>query len=316
MTEVGKSGNSAAFGFIGVDGEAFEIAATGVDDVIGATADGAGLPGVDDIEHERRMDADGGVETSGGLPGAIADAGDELAVDSGGVEREADAVDGDEVAGIGHAVDEDLEAFDAGIDKSDGSTGAGFFAEDVPGFDGLAKFDGDSALFDGAVERETEFEMGGEPFAFEGVTGFFEIVDDVLEILPDEMGEEEAIVNFRAPADEAVVIGLFPEMRDHRPQEEVLSEAHLGVRGHFEGAHFQEAEATGGGFGGKEFVDAEFGTMGISGGVDQEIPEDAVDEPGGDIAFFGNLIERDFEFVDLIVSGLIDAGGLAGGADE
>src|SRR5580704_8467397 len=102
------------------------------------------------------MDADGGVETSGRLPGAIADTGDELAVDSGWMKGKANSVDGDHVARIGHAVDEDLQAFDAGIDKADGSTGAGLFAEDVPGFDGLAEFDGDAALFDRAVERKSE----------------------------------------------------------------------------------------------------------------------------------------------------------------
>ena len=56
--------------------------------------------------------------------------------------------------------------------------------------------------------------------------------------------------------------------------------------------------------------------MGVAGGIDQKIPENAVDEPGRTGPFSGIWLEGDFQFVDLIVSGLIDARGLAGGADE
>ena len=86
MAEIGKAGDSAAFGFIGVDGKALVIAAARVRDVIGAAADGAALPGIHDIEDQRRMDADGGVQARRRLPGAIADAGDELAIGSGGMQ--------------------------------------------------------------------------------------------------------------------------------------------------------------------------------------------------------------------------------------
>ena len=37
---------------------------------------------------------------------------------------------------------------------------------------------------------------------------------------------------------------------------------------------------------------------------------------GGTAAVVGDLLEGEFEFVDLIVAGLVDAGRLAGGADE
>ena len=127
---------------------------------------------------------------------------------------------------------------------------AGFFAQDVPGFDGLAEFDLDAAVFDGAVEGETELEMRSEPFAFRVDSRLCQIVKHVIEILLDEMRQHEAVVDFGAPADEAVLIGLLPELGDQGAEEEVLGQAHPGVRRHLESAHFEQPEAARGGFGG------------------------------------------------------------------
>ncbi len=52
-----------------------------------------------------------------------------------------------------------------------------------------------------------------------------------------------------------------------------------GVRGHFKAAEFDEAQAAAGGIGRVEFVDAEFGAVGVAGEIDEEIAEDAIDEP-------------------------------------
>ena len=46
------------------------------------------------------------------------------------------------------------------------------------------------------------------------------------------------------------------------------------------------------------------------------VAEDAIDQPGRSVAVIGNLLEGDFQFVDLIVARLIDARRLAGRADE
>ncbi len=54
------------------------------------------------------------------------------------------------------------------------------------------------------------------------------------------MGQHETVMNFRAPADQLLAIGLLPEMRDQRAQQEMLREAHPGMRRHFEGAHFEQ----------------------------------------------------------------------------
>ena len=54
--------DASGFGFVGIHREGGVTAATGMGDVIGATADGAAGPGVDDIEHQRCLNADGGMQ--------------------------------------------------------------------------------------------------------------------------------------------------------------------------------------------------------------------------------------------------------------
>ena len=57
--------------------------------------------------------------------------------------------------------------------------------------------------------------------------------------------------------------------------------------------------------------------MGVAGDVDQQIPEQPVDEPGaGVLAGLGHLRERDLQLVERLVARLVDARRLAGGADE
>ena len=74
-------------------------------------------------------------------------------------------------------------------------------------------------------------------------------------------------------------IGLAPEARDQRTQHELLREAHALVRRHLEGAHLEQPEAAGVAVGREHLVDAELGAMRVAGGVDQQVAEQAVDEP-------------------------------------
>ena len=75
-------------------------------------------------------------------------------------------------------------------------------------------------------------------------------------------------------------IGLAPETRDQRTQHELLREAHALVRRHFEGAHLEQAEPAGVAVGREHLVDAELGAMRVAGGVDEQVAEQAVDDPG------------------------------------
>ncbi|MEY3459378.1 MAG: hypothetical protein RL215_2535 [Planctomycetota bacterium] len=58
--------------------------------------------------------------------------------------------------------------------------------------------------------------------------------------------------------------------------------------------------------------------MCVAGEIDEEVAEEAIDEPVGDPARagFGYLCEGEFEFCEGVSATFIDSGGLAGGADE
>ena len=75
-------------------------------------------------------------------------------------------------------------------------------------------------------------------------------------------------------------IGLAPEARDQRAQQQLLREAHARVRRHLEGAQLEQAEAAGGAVGRVQLVDAELGAVRVAGDVDQQVAEQAVDQPG------------------------------------
>ena len=64
--------------------------------------------------------------------------------------------------------------------------------------------------------------------------------------------------------------------------EQLLGEAHARVRRHLEGAELDEAEPAHGPFRRVELVDADLGAVGVAGGVDQQVAEQAVDQPGRD----------------------------------
>ena len=131
-----------------------------------------------------------------------------------------------------------------------------------------------------------------------------------------EMGQEEAVVQLRAPRHRLALVGLFPELGDGGAQQELLREAHARVGRHFEAAQFEQAVAARGAVGIEELVDAEFGAVGVAGDVGEDVAEDAVDEPWRDVAAFGHLAEGEFQFVEDVVARLVDARHLAGRAEE
>ena len=106
-----------------------------------------------------------------------------------------------------------------------------------------------------------------------------QIAQHIGEILPDEMRQHPAVVDFAVPADERFLIGILPEPGDQAAQHEVLRETHLIVRRHLEVAHFQQAEAAGGAVRAVELVDAELGAVRVAGGIDQQVAERAVHIP-------------------------------------
>ena len=179
----------------------------------------------------------------------------------------------------------------------------------------------DAVVDDAAEGGEAELEPGVEPRAFEGEAGPGEIGEDVEEVLPDERGEEEPVVEGRAPADEPPLPRFAPQPRHQRPHHQLHHQAHPHLRGHLEGAQFHQAAAPGGGVGGMELVDAELRAVRVAGEIDEEIAEQPVDEPRGRpatrrAAGSAHLVDGDLQLVEALVPRLVDPRGLAGGSDE
>ncbi len=124
-----------------------------------------------------------------------------------------------------------------------------------------------------------------------------------------------------APAHQPGTVGLAPETRHQRAQQQLLHDAHARMRRHLECAQLEQAETTGGRVGRVQLVDAELAAMGVAGHVDQDVAQRAVHQPGRQVlAMHGlaprDLAERDLQFVELVVARFVDARRLAGRADE
>lgn len=112
--------------------------------VVGATADHHAVPGVDQVEHQRRLHADGGVQSRGRLPGPVAHPGDVFALAPGIAQRHPAAVAGQHVAAVGEALDLDLQALHRGIHVARGAEAGRLLAQHVPGLDRPAQLDADA----------------------------------------------------------------------------------------------------------------------------------------------------------------------------
>ena len=96
--------------------------------MIGTASDGSARPCIDDIEDERSVNSDGGMQAIRRLPCAIANSGDKLSVGARWMERDPSSIASDHVPRIDHAVHAQLNAFQCGIDVAHRATGAWLFA--------------------------------------------------------------------------------------------------------------------------------------------------------------------------------------------
>src|SRR5260370_1721400 len=103
---------AARFRLVGVDRKGLIIASAGVRHVVDAAAQGARVPGVDDVESQRRMHTDGRLQGRRQIPGFEAHAGDEFAGPAGRCEWHAPAVAGYDVMALVQAIDLDLQPLD------------------------------------------------------------------------------------------------------------------------------------------------------------------------------------------------------------
>ena len=83
-----------------------------------------------------------------------------------------------------------------------------------------------------------------------------------------------------APAHESVPVRFAPELAHESTQEEMLRQAHARVRRHLESAHLNQSQAAAAALRREKLVDAELGTMRVAAGVDKQVPEETVHQPG------------------------------------
>ena len=160
--------------------------------------------------------------------------------------------------------------------------------------------------------------MRGEPLLLKRIASFAQVCHHIFPVELNEVGQHEPVVQNRAPPYELSPVRRTPEVRDQRPDQQLLRQTHARMWRHFKRAQLYQAEPRSGGIRRIELVDAELGAMRVAGKVCKQMPEDAIREPrrGRWRSHIGNLIEGDFQFVDGIGSCFIHTGMLAGGADE
>ena len=176
-----------------------------------------------------------------------------------------------------------------------------------------------AAAVDRAIKRKTELALRLEPGRIAMIARAFEVFEHIEQIAPDEMPKHEAIMQRRAPAHQRAMLRRAPEPRNQRAQKKLLRKTHARVGRHFEGAEFDKAQSPGRAVRREQFIDADFGAMGVAGDVDQEMPEQPVDQPGRRrVAIAGrrHARKRDLHFVKLILPRLVHARRLAGRPDE
>ena len=132
------------------------------------------------------------------------------------------------------------------------------------------------------------------------------------------MRQHEAVVQAVSPGNQLLPVRLSPELRDQRPHQELLGQAHARVRRHFEGAQLEQAEPRSGAVWRIELVDAEFGAMGAARHIGEKMAEEAIRHARGGRGrtLVGDLVEGNLQFVERLHPPFVDPGMLAGGADE
>ena len=280
-----KRAGAAGLGLVGVDRRGVVRAAAGVHDVVGRAAQADARDGVDDVEAQRGVHLDAGVQRRPRLPGAVAHAGVVGAGHAGSVgggrQRHGHALAGDQVALGVEAADGDLEPLDRAVDVARGAGAGGLLAQHVPRLDGLAQLELEAALADrdDADAREAELDERREPALLEVDAGRAQVGDDLGDVGGGALRQQGVLVQAGPPAHQRRAQRLLPEHRDQAAHQQRLHQRHLGVRRHLEAAQLEQAEPPARGVGAVELVDAELGAVGVAGQVGQQVPQRPVDQP-------------------------------------
>ena len=305
-------------GFEAGQRRALERAALGVPDVVGAGAERAPSPAIDDVEVERVVDAEVGVEAVRRGPGPEANPGDPQVLVLGRAQGQDLAVDQHGVA-LGHEpARAQLDALDRGVDIARGPAPARLLAQHVPRLDRVAQFELDVAGLQLPDQRTAQFDEGPKKLGVHAQFMGLEECQHVLEVLPHPIGQQEFVVEARAPANQALSVGPLGQRRQQAAHQQHLGDGHARVRGHLDRPEFDQALPAHGRPPVEQFVDRQFGSVTVAGHVDQEIAKEHVAQPGraGLPGLAKRVGEGDLDLVQLVVTGFVDPGRLRGRPDE
>ncbi len=188
----------------------------------------------------------------------------------------------------------------------------------MPRLQGLPQLDFGAERGEVPILGETELEVRREPLRLESKACLVQLRHDIGKILFDEMRQHEPVVQFGAPSGQALGrVWRAPEAGQQRPQQQLLRQAHLRVRRHFESPQLQQALAPGSGVGRVELVDAKLRPMGIPGHIHEQIAQHPIDQPRRrGLRRRRELLEGDLQLVQRIVARLVHTRRLRGGTEK
>ena len=97
----------------------------------------------------------------------------------------------------------------------------------------------------------------------------------------------------------------------------MLRQRHPRIRRHLQRTELDQTETAGRAIGRIKFVDADFGTVGIAGDIDQNVPEQAIHQPQRRLdPGWRHVGKRDLQLIEAVMPRFVDARRLAGRTDE
>ena len=163
---------------------------------------------------------------------------------------------------------------------------------------------------------EAKLHVGREPRRVEFHAMTAQLLERVLQILPNVMRQHELVMDSRAPTHQPPLIRRGPERGNGGAHQQGLGERHLRMRRHLEGPELDQAKASGGAVRRIHLVDTELGPVGVTGHVGEDIAEHPVHEPRCRLLARLDPPERDFQLPQRVLPRLVDAGVLRHGSDE
>ena len=261
------------------------------------------VPGVDDVEHQRRVHADRRVQRRRRLPGAEAHARDELARRARRVQRHAPPAAGDDVARIDHAAHLHLHPLHRRIDVARGARRRPppRPARATARSPGAAPGRSPAAAIEPSSGKRNSWWARNQSRC-ERIAGAAQIREHVVEVLRHEVRQREAIDEPRPPAHQPLRgTARATSRRSARARTSCCARLMRACGGISKARSSTSPWRPAGAVGAVELVDAQLGAVGVAGDVDQQVAEDAIDQPGRRRRpRVGDLRERELQLVDAV----------------